>query len=112
MTVEAAPVKRARGCALLSWAAVAFAMAACGPPHPDHPLEARARRVVVACSNDLSTSSELHDFAPAICRQYCPKVSGRERLVGCFRVSTSTDGLQRMAPGAEALMACEYAEAR
>jgi hypothetical protein len=100
------------GRALLGWAVLGCALAACGPPHADHPLEARARRVVVACPKELTASSELHDFSPAICQQHCPKPSSRERLVGCFQVLTSSDGLQRIAPGAEALTSCEYVEAQ
>lgn len=98
---------------LLGWLVACGSLAACGPPHTDHPLEeARARRVLVACSKDLTASSELHDFSPAICQQHCPKASRRERLVGCFDIWVARDDLQRMAPGAEALMACEYAEAQ
>lgn len=97
---------------LRSWVAVCW-LVACGPPHVAHPLEARARRVVVACPQDLTASSELHEFSPAICQQHCPKASGRERLSGCFDLRThSTDELQRIAPGAEALMACDYSEGR
>jgi hypothetical protein len=113
MTVAEEPVGRGSCRGLLSWAVAFCSLAACGPAHAEHPLEARARRVVVACSKELSVSSELHDFSPAICQQHCPKATGRERLLGCFRViATSSDGLQRMAPGAEALMSCEYTEAQ
>lgn len=113
MTVAEEPVGRDWGCALLSWVVACWFLAACGPRHAEHPLEARARRVVVACSKELSVSSELHDFSPAICQQHCPKATGRERLLGCFEViATSSDELQRLAPGAEALMSCEYEEAQ
>lgn len=113
MTVAEQPAVRDWGCALLTWVVASCSLAACGPPHAEHPLEARARRLVVACSKELSVSSERHDFAPAICQKHCPKATGRERLVGCFRViAASSDGLQRLAPGAEALMSCEYAEAK
>jgi hypothetical protein len=85
---------------------------ACGPPHTDHPLEARARRVVVACPKELTASSALHDFSPRICQQHCPQASGRERLAGCYDVFVYSDDLQAIAPGAEAVMACEYTEAK
>jgi len=109
---EESPLGRGLGRVLLGWSVLGYSLAACSAPHAEHPLDARARRVVVACPKELSPSSERHDFSPAICQQHCPKVSGHERLVGCFHVFTSSDGLQRIAPGTEALMSCEYAEAR
>ena len=109
---QKSPVARGGCRALLGWAVLGYSLAACGPPHAEHPLEGRARRVVVACPKDLSASSERHDFAPAICQQHCPKASAHERLVGCFQLLSSSDAVQRLAPGAQALMSCEYAEGK
>ena len=99
-------------CVLRSWA-LACSLAACGSPAPEHPLEGRARRVVVAGPRALAAAGELHDFPAALCQQYCPEPSVRAQLSGCFQVlAPSSDEQQRIAPGAKSLISCNYAEAR
>lgn len=92
----------------------ACSLAACWRVRSDHPLEHRARRVVVTCPEELTPRrNEQHAFAAAVCTQHCPKAARAERLAGCFHVRTYFhDDRQRLAPGAEALMACEYSEAQ
>jgi hypothetical protein len=93
--------------------AASTAFSACHTRHSQHPLEQRARRVVVACPKELAERGDDNALEPEACAKYCPKPATSELRLGCFHVHTYfTDELQRLAPGAEALMACEYREAK
>lgn len=101
-----------KGGVVLACVVACCSLAACRLLRSEHPLEARARRVVVACPKELIPSSQLQDFPSSVCQAHCPAAKRRERLTGCFDVRTSGEVRQILAPGAQALMACKYVEAQ